>query len=97
MAKQNGALNKKFDQVIERLDALLGIMDSIDKTLRRHERQFEEHGKALEKHDQRLLAIEHTLEEIKTDLLERSVHYGDWVILESDAGKTRAGILRDSP
>ena len=97
MAKQNGSMNKKFDQMIERLDALVGLMDAIDKTLRRHERLLEQHAKILEKHDERFVAIEQTLEEIKTDLLERSVHYGDWVILESDAGKTRAGILRDSP
>ncbi len=69
--------------MIERLDALVGLMDSIDKTLRRHERILEQHGQALE--------------EIKSDLLHRAVHYGDWVILESEAGKTRAGILRDSP
>lgn len=81
MTKQNGSFNRKFDLMIERLDLIAELMGSVDKTLRRHEGQ--------------LTSIEGTLKEIRTELLEKVVHYGDRVLLHTDSGTTRAGILRE--
>ena len=99
MAKQNGlpaeqvlwqagSLNRKFDLMIERLDVIAELMGSVDKTLQRHEGLLTKHG-------ERLIAIEGTLKEIRSDLLEKAVHYGDWVLLHTETGTTRAGILRE--
>ena len=81
MAKQNGSLIRKFDLMIERLDPMVELMGSVDKTLQRHET--------------RLTAIEETLKNIHSELLEKVVHYGDRVLLHTDSGTTRAGILRE--
>ncbi|MER3523878.1 MAG: hypothetical protein C4326_07355 [Ignavibacteria bacterium] len=91
------------------MDVLIGKLASIDGTLvghtdillehptilKEHSTILKEHSKQLALHDDRLAGIERTLEEMKTDLLERAFHYGDWVVLESSGGKTRTGILRD--
>jgi len=74
--------------VIERLDVLVELMGSVDSTLQRHEQ-------ILLHHDERLISIEGTLKEIRTELFEKVIHYGDKVLIHTDAGTTRAGILRD--
>ena len=87
MAKQNGSLNKKFDEMISRLDTIIDALGTINQTLERHE-------KILLEHDNKFVKIEGTLKEIKIDLLEHAVHYGDRVLLQTDQGTTKAGILR---
>jgi len=80
MAKQNGSLNKKFDEMISRLDTIINALGTINQTLLEHDNKF--------------VKIEGTLKEIKIDLLEHAVHYGDRVLLQTDQGVTKAGILR---
>lgn len=102
MAKQNGSLNKKFDRLIERLDVLVELMGSVDKTLQRHENQLTSIHQTLLRHDERLTtmetrltSIESTLKDIRSELLEKVVHYGDRVLLQTESGVSKVGILRE--
>jgi hypothetical protein len=88
--------------MIERLDVLVELMGSVDKTLHRHEKILHEHTSILkehtgilQRHEERLTAIEGGLKELRVDLLEKVVHYGDHIVLHTDSGTTRAGILRE--
>lgn len=80
MGKQNGSLNRKFDLMIERLDMIVGLMNRTNRTLERHEES--------------LSSIEGTMKEIRSELLERVVHYGDRIVFHTDEGTTKGGILR---